>query len=268
MNEISRTIKNYESISDDLKFLPKSLIRLKILKTLYECPMDMKQINHKTKINYSAISNTIHKLELDGYIYRENNSYFLSNSMKVCMGNLFDLDDLMILLKDISSISLNHNVHSIPVESICTFHYLNNIHLVESDGLDAYKIYSLIENSILNAHKIHAILPFSYDAFNKRFNDALSKNCLIYLLSPLDIKDMLIKNLDYSKTNLKMKFFKGVSFNYFLLICTDKKMILGFFRDDCLFDQNRILISSDGNCIKWANDLFKNFKNENIINEY
>ena len=71
MNEISRTIKNYESISDDLKFLPKSLIRLKILKTLYECPMDMKQINHKTKINYSAISNTIHKLELDGYIYRE-----------------------------------------------------------------------------------------------------------------------------------------------------------------------------------------------------
>ena len=129
MNEISKTIKNYGVISEDLKFLPKSLIRLKILKTLYESPMDMKEINHKTKINYSAISNTIHKLELDGYIYRENNSYVLSNSMKVCMGNLFDLDDLMILLNNISSISLNHNVNSIPVESICNLHLLSKIHL-------------------------------------------------------------------------------------------------------------------------------------------
>ena len=155
--------------------------------------MDMKEINHKTKINYSAISNTIHKLELDGYIYRENNSYVLSNSMKVCMGNLFDLDDLMILLNNISSISLNHNVNSIPVESICNLHLLSKIHLVESSGLDAYKTYDLIENSIRKAHDVCAILPFSYDAFNKGFNEALSKNSLVYLLSPFDIREMLIK---------------------------------------------------------------------------
>ena len=261
MNEISKTIKNYGVISEDLKFLPKSLIRLKILKTLYESPMDMKEINHKTKINYSAISNTIHKLELDGYIYRENNSYVLSNSMKVCMGNLFDLDDLMILLNNISSISLNHNVNSIPVESICNLHLLSKIHLVESSGLDAYKTYDLIENSIRKAHDVCAILPFSYDAFNKGFNEALSKNSLVYLLSPFDIREMLIKNLNNSKSTLKMEFFKGDSFNYFLLICTDKKMVLGFFRDDGVFDQNRILISDDKKAKKWACDLFEYSKN-------
>ena len=212
MNDISNTIKNYKSISEDLKFLPKSLIRLKILKTLYESPMDMKGINYKTKINYSAISNTIHRLELGGYIYRENNSYFLSNSMKICMGNLFDLDDLMILLNDISAISLNHNVNSIPKDSICDLYRLKKIHLVESDGLDAYKTYALIESTIRKAHDVHAILPFSYDEFNGRFNDLLSKNKLVCLLSPLDIREMLIKKLDNSKPNLKMEFFNGNSF--------------------------------------------------------
>ena len=128
MNEISQTIKNYELIEEDLKFMPKSMIRLKILKTLYESSMDMKEINYKTKLNYSAISNTIHKLELDGSIHWEKNSYVLSNSMRICIGNLFELDELMILLDNISPIILNHNVDSIPVDSMFAFHHLKDIH--------------------------------------------------------------------------------------------------------------------------------------------
>ena len=37
-------------------------------------------------------------------------------------------------------------------------------------------------------------------------------------------------------------------------------MILGFFKNNGDYDQNRILISSSEKSLKWANNLFKNFK--------
>ena len=48
MKKISNTVENYDSVSNDIKFLPKSMIRLAILKTLYECPMNMKEVYYET----------------------------------------------------------------------------------------------------------------------------------------------------------------------------------------------------------------------------
>ena len=49
-----------------------------------------------------------------------------------------------------------------------------------------------------------------------------------------------------------------------LLVCSDKKMMLGFFKDDGVYDQNRLLTSTNDECIEWANELFNNFKRENM----
>ena len=51
--------------------------------------------------------------------------------------------------------------------------------------------------------------------------------------------------------------------NTFLLIVTNELMILGLFKDDGYFDQNRLLTSKNDDSIKWANNLYKNFKIEN-----
>ena len=47
------------------------------------------------------------------------------------------------------------------------------------------------------------------------------------------------------------------------MISTDKVMILGLFKDDGSFDQNRLLTSKNEDSIKWGDDLFENFKKEN-----
>lgn len=264
MKNISNTINNYESVSNDLKFLPKSMIRLAILKTLYECPMNMRDVNHETKINYSAISNNMHMLELGGYIYHENDCYFLSNSMRIYMGNMLKLGELMTLLDRISPISQDHIVQSLPSDSIYNFHYLNDINLIESDGLNVYKTYDLIEKAINKANYLNAILPFSYNNFNESINNLASKNKKIHLISPLDIKDFILKNINTSKSNLKIDFLDFEENDYLLLFCSDKKMMLGFFKEDGSYDQNRLLTSTNDKCIGWANELFKNFKKENI----
>ena len=264
MKKISNTIENYEPISRDIKFLPKSLIRLTILKKLYESPMNMKEINQKTNINYSAISNTIHMLELSGHVYRNKNNYMLSNSMRIYVGNILKLAELTILLDEISEITQNHIVNSLPLESVYELYKLNSIDLVESDGLSVYKTYDIIEKAIMKSNHVNAILPFSYGEINDSFNKILKKDKKIHIISPLEIKDNLFRSLNISDDNLEINFFDFKEDDYLLLISTDKKMMLGFFKDDGAYDQNRLLTSTDDNCIKWANELFENFKKENI----
>ena len=262
--KISNTLENYEPISKDIKFLPKSLIRLTILKKLYESPMNMKEINQETNINYSAISNTLHMLELAGHVYRKKNNYQLSNSMRIYVSNILKLAELTILLDEISEITQNHIVNSLPLESIYELNNLNGIDLIESDGLNVYKTYELIEKAIMKSEHVNAILPFSYCDINDSFNEVLKKDKKIRLISPLEIKDILFKHLNISDDNLEINFFDFKETDYLLLISTDKKMMLGFFKDDGAYDQNRLLTSTDDKCISWANELFENFKKENI----
>lgn len=264
MDTIPITIKNYESISNEIKFLPKSVLRLKILKYLYETPSTMKELNKKANIEYSAISTNIHKLELEGLLYRKNGKYYLSSKMELYMENLMELDKITLMLEDIFPILHDHIVRSIPKYSICDISSLENIRLLESDGLNVYKTYEFIEKSIKSAKYVNAILPFSYDNFNNHFNELLFNDVDINLLIPLSIGKILIKSLDTSKDNLKLDFFNDAESNHLLLICTDKKMMLGLFKNDGSYDQNRLLVSSDEHSINWANDLFENFKKENI----
>ena len=264
MKKISNTLENYEPISKDIKFLPKSLIRLTILKKLYESPMNMKEINQETNINYSAISNTLHMLELAGHVYRKKNNYQLSNSMRIYVSNILKLAELTILLDEISEITQNHIVNSLPLESIYELNNLNGIDLIESDGLNVYKTYELIEKAIMKSEHVNAILPFSYCDINDSFNEVLKKDKKIRLISPLEIKDILFKHLNISDDNNEINFFDFKETDYLLLISTDKKMMLGFFKDDGAYDQNRLLTSTDDKCISWANELFENFKKENI----
>ena len=58
-----------------------------------------------------------------------------------------------------------------------------------------------------------------------------------------------------------LSFFNGEK--TFLLIITNELMILGLFKEDGYFDQNRLLTSKNSDSIKWANNLFENFKIEN-----
>lgn len=268
MNIISETIENYEPISKDIKFLPKSMIRLKILKTLYETPMNMREMNHETKLNYSAISTNMHMMELEGYIYRENNCYYLTNSMRLYMDNIIKLDKLMILLDRIAPISQNHIVRSIPLDSVNSLICLDDVELMEADGLNVYKTYDFIEKSINRSKYVNAILPFSYNNFNDSFNSLASKNRKIHLISPISIKEILIKSLNTTNNNLKVDYIDFDEDDYLFLFCSDKKMIVGFFKCDGSYDQNRLLTSTNKRCIEWANELFNNFKKEKNLNEY
>ena len=256
VNDDKMYLKNYDSISEELKYVSNSLIRLKILATLYRCPLNMKELNDLTNVSYSSISSNMHGLELRGYVYRESNKYYLTNDMRLHINDVLELKNIIGLLNEFFNILDGHVIDLIPNESIAELYLLGKANLIESDGVDAYKIYNYIEDILRNAESIKCVLPFYY----KNFNDLINEKENVDILVPKSVLDifeesLMVEDVLYFNEN-----------NCFLLIITDEVMLLGLFKENGYFDQNRLLTSKNEECLEWANNLFENFKNK-VINE-
>lgn len=257
MVENNNYLKNYESISKDVKYLTNSLSRLKILATLYECPKTMKELTGETGLSYSTVSSTMHNLELKDFVYRESSKYHLSNSMKLEIENLMELNEVMDVISKFFNILDKHLVDMIPNESIAELYLLGQASLIESGDIDAYRTYNYIENALAEANCVRCILPFYYENFNKQLNRLVKAEKSIEAIVSQSILHVFEENSDIENLS---SFDNDINF---LLIVTDNVMILGLFKDDGNFDQNRLLTSKNRDSIMWADNLFKNFKIEN-----
>jgi predicted transcriptional regulator len=247
----------YEKISEDVKYVTNSLSRLKILASLYESPKNMKELTDDTGLSYGSISSNMHESELRGYLYRESNKYYLSNSMKLQIENVLEFGIVVRIVNDFFNILDKHLVGMIPNQSVAELYLLGKANLIESDDTDAYRTYNYIENALRDAEHVNCVLPFYYENFNNLLND-LVKN-------KKSVEAMVFKDI-FPIFEEKSKVRKLSSFseeNNFLLISTDNVMILGLFKDDGNFDQNRLLISKNEDSIMWGSNLFENFKMKN-----
>ena len=250
-------LKNYESVSEEVKYLNNSLIRLKILAILYEAPLSMKDLNNSTGLSYSSISSNMHHLELNGHVYRHSNKYYLSNSARLHIEQIMELGSIIKLLNEFFNILDKHLVKMIPNQSVAELYLLGKANLIESDGIDVYKMYKFIGNALTDAIEVRCILPFYYEDLNEKLNGLASNEIEMEIMVPDGVFEIFEE-----KSKVKRIFtFKG-EYN-FLLIVTDKVMILGLFKEDGYFDQNRLLTSKNDDSIRWANNLYKNFKKEN-----
>lgn len=256
MNDNEMNLKNYDSISEDVKYISNSLIRLKILATLYENPMNMKEINERTSLSYSSISSNMHKLELKGFVFREFNKYHLSNDMKLHMEDILEFRKIINLLNKFFNIIDGHIVNIIPNESVAELFLLGKANLLESDGVDAYKTYNYIENILKSGERVRCVLPFYYENFSRLLSKKREVDLLVHD-NVLEIYESALKREEIPHFNVD---------NCFLLIITDEVMVIGLFKENGDFDQNRLLTSKNEDSLKWANDLFENFKNK-VINE-
>lgn len=250
-------LKNYESVSEEVKHITNSLSRLKILAALHEGPKNMKDLTVDTGLSYSSISSNMHELELKDYVYRESNRYFLSNSMKLQIEGILEFEMIVEILNQFFNILDKHLVEMIPNQSIAELYLLGKASLIESNDVDAYRTYNYIENALRQAKHVKCVLPFYYENFNDLLNSLVESNKSVEAIVFKDILHVFQKK---SKVKKLSSFSQN---NNFLLISTDKVMILGLFKDDGSFDQNRLLTSKNEDSIKWGDDLFENFKKEN-----
>lgn len=260
VNENQECMENYETISEEIKYITNSLVRLKILATLYEQPLNMKDINRTTGLSYSSISSNMFGLELGGFIYRSGNLYHISNTTELYVSNILELKDAINLFNKFFNILDAHIVDLIPEKSVAQLYLLGRAILVESNEKDVYRTYNIIQHALNEASSLKCVLPFFYGDFNKYINDLIDEGSHIELIIPKNIKENFEYFLNLENDNVDLTAFNIE--NAFLLVVTDKVMILGLFKEDGNFDQNRIITSKKEECIKWGENLFENFKNK------
>ncbi len=107
--------------------------------------------------------------------------------------------------------------------------------------------------------------PFFYGDFNKYINDLIEEGSHIEIIIPKNIKENFEYFLNLENDNVDLTAFNIE--NAFLLVVTDKVMILGLFKEDGNFDQNRIITSKKENALNGVKIYLKTLKIR-LINEY
>ena len=256
-------------INDNIKFLAKSEIRLKILSELYDKPNNVRGLVKKTNITYSSISSNISKLERNNHIKKINKKYHINPMSEIYFETLMDFKNSIDIIMDFDGFWDNHDLNQISAESIRNITDLKESELVETTPLDIYKTHNTIKGQLLDSKSLKAIFPYLHPEYPQLIETILNNGGSVELVIPKSIYLAIISQIDLKvrktasrKGNLKI-YPVNDDLKLYLTIC-DETMSLGLFKNDGSFDQNRILISENEKSQKWAENLFENVKGEVI----
>lgn len=256
MNTKNKTyLDNYETVSDEMKHIANSVVRLHLLFSLSESNMTMKELNSFTGLSYSAISTNLHTLESSGFITREKNRYFLSNNMEFYIKNLNILNKTITVLEAFGNLFENHKVRGIPENLISEIYRIEDSRLIESSGINAYQINKVILNNIKKSDSLKAIFPINFQDLTKSIDGLLEKGKKVELKISKTVYKGFSENINLESNDLKINKIEE-DFN-FLLIVAGKTVMFGLYKKDGSYDQNRILISHSPESLKWALKLFE-----------
>ena len=258
---------NLDKITNDMKFLAKSEIRMKLINELYENPNNVKGLVELTKITYSSVSMNISKLEKHKCIKKIKNKYYVNPTTKIYFKSLIDFKNSIDVINDYDSFWDKHNLNQLSLNSIKQITALKEADLIESTPVDIFKTHKLVKNQLNDSNTVKAIFPYIHPEYPIILENILRRGGAIELILPQNIfKEMIFRiNGHIRRKSLKNKRLKVHKFkdelNLYLTVC-DKNMSLGLFKTDGSFDQNRILVSNNYESYNWANDLFNHVKTQ------
>lgn len=254
-------------INNDIKFLAKSEIRLKILSELYKNPNNVKGIVKKTKITYSSVSSNLGKLEKKDYITKIDKKYHVNPMTEVYFNSIMEFKQSVDLIYNYDAFWNKHNLNQLSIESIKNISNLNNSEIIETTSLDIFKTHNTIKKQIMQSSNIQAIFPYLHPEYPKLMEIVLKNQGSVELIIPKCIFKEFILKIDEKIRKksirvgkLKVYNYKG-NLNLYLTLC-DENISLGLFKNDGSFDQNRILISENQKSYNWAKELFEYVKKE------
>ncbi|MBR2558491.1 MAG: DUF1724 domain-containing protein [Methanobrevibacter sp.] len=258
-------IEKSEYINNEIKFLAKSEIRLKILNELKRTPHTIRELVKLTGITYSSVSSNINKLYNASYIRKVDKKYEINPLSEVYLNTLMEFKQSVDFIVEFKEFWAKHNINQINEESLKNIANLNKSQLIKTTPLDIYKTHNIITNHLKNTKNLKAIFPYVHPNYSKLIEDILLKNGSIELIIEEKISEKIISGIN---TALRKRTFENGKLKVYVIennlklhlsIC-DETMDLGLFKNDGSFDQNRIITSNNEKSIEWANDLFENIK--------
>lgn len=262
--------KHIKDIQKEIKFLTNSDNRLDILHCLYKSPLTLREIHEKTGLNNSSISINISDLEKKNYVINKNDVYYLTNSSKMILTNIFYLNKSINFFDDNADFLNSHKISKLGINALKDMSYIGDSQLVESNNLDIYKVIRLFKEFSLGSKSIKTIFPFMHPQINDLLNDWYGNDAEVKLILEENVSDVFIdavRNFKFerdSRSEISVKIFEEAL--DFALVVTDKRIILGFNKEDGKFDQHAVYTSESDDAIIWGRNLFEEY--EKLCRDY
>lgn len=254
----NEVLKEYIYVSEEIKHLNNSNVRLTILFSLLNEEFSMKEINEKTKINYGSLSYNIKTLITQDYVLYDANSYFLSASCEMYIRFLKLFNETIMILKNLFELFDGHKIKNISQKEFFNMVPLKECEIIESGGIKVGMIRKLIKDTVKEADKIKAILPVSFPELIAEFENSIAEEKIMDLVLFREIN--CFNDNEINSYIQKLNYFNN-DYN-FLLIITNEVFLFGLYKKEGTFDQNRLLVGNSDDGLEWANNLFNDFKIE------
>lgn len=258
---------NQYSLNNDIKFLAKSEIRLKILSELQKKPKSVKELVKITNITYSSISSNLAKLEEHHHISKHKNKYHINPLSEIYFKNLMEFKKSIDLINDYNDFWDKHNIEQLSINSIQNITDLNESIVIETTPIDIYKTHNTIKEYMLETRSLKAIFPYLHPEYPQLVENILKRDGEVEMIIPKSMFKEIVTKIDgeirknaAKNGNLRVYTSKE-DLKIYLTICDDA-MSLGLFKSDGSFDQNRLLLCSNEKSQKWANNVFETMKHK------
>lgn len=251
----------HDQIQDDLKFMVKSKIRLKIMFSLLEGPKSMKEINETQNLSFATISNNMKRLVEENLVKKVENTFEITSFCKLKLDSIIDFQQSTTFSNRFEDLLLDHDISGIPDFLIQDMGVFFDSELVQSIPVDIYKTHNTFINLLSESKEIFGVSPISHPDYTVLFQDLIKtdvKSCLILtddiIKRTVTIADL--KTLTGSITNKNLELRRYSADLKIAFTVADNFVSLGFFSDDGTYDQNRDLVSKNKDAIDWTKRLF------------
>ncbi|MDD1775629.1 MAG: DUF1724 domain-containing protein [Methanobacterium sp.] len=261
MDSNNNGLINYDEVKDDLKFLIKSDVRVKILISLSEGEKNIAQLKQELGFSSSTILHGMYQLEAKDIIVRNSGIYALSKTGEIYQDKLLDMVKSIYALKNCGSIFLNHDIECIPPELLKDLGSLEDSRLVNSITTDILRPHNILIQYLSQSINIKHISSVLYTPTIKLIFSNLDLN-RAHLLLTREILEEVVDEINYStikkyitQGNLKIGIINDktrISFNM-----GDNFMSLGLYYQNGDYDLNNLIMSENRKALDWGNRLFK-----------
>ena len=263
-SDIKDLFNFYDEVSEDLRFLIKSDVRVKILISLSEAAKNIAQLKKELNRSSSTILHGIYQLESKDIISRKSGQYSLTKTGEIYSYKLLDMVKSIHTLEKCKNIFLNHDIDCIPTELLKDLGYLEDSQLIKSITTDIMRPHQVLHNHISGCKNVKHISSILYVP-NIRILFSNIDEREVYLLLTREILDKVVEEVNYefiekyiSQGNLKLGVINDNSKISFTL--GDNFISLGLYSQSGEYDLNNLLMSESKDAISWGKRLFNYYQ--------
>lgn len=257
--------KNHEFKS--VKYLLTSTMRTLLLIILYNEDKTLNEMRDELKKPSATILHGLKELQTHNLIKKEkkvysltSNGYLLATNIIKLINNWYAIDKNKVFWND-------HDLSSIPKNFLNKIYLLRNAELISSTTDNLSNTFNTYIKLLEESNNLTIILPIYSENHFRHLIDIIKNKKIINLklLINADILKSMHKNKYIKKSlieNDKVTIIKTNKSQKIFLTYSEEFMSLTLFFNDGHYDDSQILIDKSEDAIRWANDLFNEYKEE------